>query len=84
MFLIRGGIFIEGRVEVWPGLPQVASALGLTHVFPGDIVQVLLRTVLPYQSSPAGEEGQTGLSAGCTFLLCMCHGFRGQSFLFRC
>ena len=41
MFLIRGGIFIEGRVEVWPGLPQVASALGLMHVFPGDIVQVL-------------------------------------------
>lgn len=39
--MIRGGIFIEGRVEVWPGLPQVASPLGLMHLFPEDIIQVL-------------------------------------------
>lgn len=39
VFLIRGRIFIEGRVEVWPGLPQVAS--GLMHLFPEDFTQVL-------------------------------------------
>ena len=39
VFLIRGRIFIEGRVEVWPGWPQVAS--GLMRLFPEGFTQVL-------------------------------------------
>ena len=33
VFLITGGIFIEGRVEVWPGLHQVAPASHPVHAF---------------------------------------------------
>ena len=41
VFLIRGGIFIEGTVGVWPRLHQVASAPSLTPLSPGATVHVL-------------------------------------------
>ena len=41
VFLIRDGIFFEGRVEVWPGLHQVASASGPVHLSPEATVHAL-------------------------------------------
>ena len=41
VFFIRGGIFIEGVVEVWPGLHQVASAPSPVHLSPETILHVL-------------------------------------------
>ena len=48
VFLIRNGIFIEGRkVEGWPGLPQVASASDAVHLSPEATLHALLRAVFP-------------------------------------
>ena len=39
--MIRGGIFIEGKVDVWPGLHQVASAPDPVHLSPEATIHLL-------------------------------------------
>ena len=41
VFLIKGEIFIDGRVEVWPGLHQVISASVPAHLSPEATLDVL-------------------------------------------
>ena len=41
VFLIRGGTFIEGKAEAWPGLCQVVSGPGPAHLSSEATVHVL-------------------------------------------
>ena len=87
VFFIRGGLFVEGKVEVWPGLHQVSSAPGPAHLSPKATVRVLLELFSLTFSLTSGAphvEGHTGSSATWVFLLFMLHGFHGQSSLLRC
>ena len=61
--MIRCGIFIEGRVEVWPGLPQVASPLGLMHLFPEEGLASVGGGPLPGLPLTAGKSLPKGVGA---------------------
>ena len=41
VFLIRGGILVEGMVEMLPGLHKVALASGLVHLSPVTTIHVI-------------------------------------------
>ena len=68
--MIRGGIFAEGMVELWPGLYQVASIPSPLHLSPGadSTMKAVFPSIFPYKSSPIQQWLYSGISNLCVFI----------------